>query len=284
MDFYSSSLSPVFHSKIRKCYNCKKLSENMMLCSRCKVFAFCSKDCQVSAWKRVHKSSCKPMNPNTPREIDTYKKALEPDELFHFITKITKIHDDISLDQLYKYILIKPRNGNNNMVNDIVGIEDDKDLDIYMAPTDEIEGESEEHGNKVRQALGNIYERYNFPTTLGRSNIPGFSSRLGYNDYNIVAHFDDCCKNSDANPNPTADTLLMTKGLRGNVILVAFNGSAVYGSLVVPMTLRDIFWYAQHTYECGAKNCVPERAHFENIERMEVAQWMSSKNFQTISI
>ena len=224
------------------------------------------------------------MNPNTPREIDTYKKAFEPDELFHFITKITKIHDDSSLDQLYKYILIKPRNGNDSMVNDIVGIEDDKDLDIYSAPTDEIEGESDEHRIKVRQALSNIYKRYNWPTRLGRSNLPGFSARRGYNDFNIFAHLDDCCKNSDANPNPTADTLLMTKGLRGNVILIAFKGFDVYGDPVVPMNLRDIFWYAQHIYECGAKNCVPERVHFDNIQRMEVSNWLRSKNFQTISI
>jgi len=225
------------------------------------------------------------MNPNTPREIDTYKKAFEPDQLFHFITKITKIHDDSSLDKLYKYILIKPRNGNDNMVNDIVGIEDDKDLDIYTTPTDEIEGDNEAYHNKVSQALGNIYERYNFQSlSLGRSAIPGFSARLGYNDYNIFAHFDDSCKNSDANPNPTADTLLMTKGFRGNVILIAFKGSDVYGNVVVPMNIRDIFWYAQHTYECGAKNCVPERAHFDNIERMEVSNWLRSKNFQTFCI
>jgi hypothetical protein len=182
------------------------------------------------------------------------------------------------------FISIKPRNGNDSMFNDIVGIKDDKDLDIYTAPTDEIEGESDEHRNKVQQALSNVYERYNFPTVLGRSSLPGFPPRFGYNDYKVFAHFDDCCRNSDANPNPTADTLLMTKGLRGNVILIAFKGFDVYGNPVVPMNLRDIFWYAQHTYECGAKNCVPERAHFDNIQRMEVSNWLKSKKIQTISL
>lgn len=232
------------------------------------------------------------MNPNTPREIETWNMAFdETDGVFNFITKETKIHDDNSLDRQYKYILIKPRTG-NSMVNDVVGILDDKDLDTYTAPTDNIDEcskgewrERREHDQKVNEALCKIKKRYKFPTNIERYSLPGFSARLEYNDYYVYAYFDDNCKNSDAPLNPTADVLLMTKGMRGNLILVAYKlDRENENTEVVPMSLRDIFWYAQHTYHCGTKDCVPERAHFENIQRLEVSNWLSSNNFRTLSL
>jgi len=209
---------------------------------------------------------------------------MEPDGIFHYITKISKIHDDNSLDHLYKYILIKPRGNNGLMIEDVVGINEDSDLDTYTTPIDKKEGESDEYEIKLNKAVANICKRYSFPTILGRSNLPGFAARLQYNDYNIFAYFDDNCKNSDAAPNPSADVLLMTKNMRGNVILIAYKGHGVYGSEVIPISLRDVYWLMQHIYDCGAKGCIPERAHFDNIERREVANWLSSKNVKTYNL
>ena len=50
MDFYSNELSPVFHTKIRKCYHCKEVCNTVNVCSSCKVFAYCSRDCQLKSW------------------------------------------------------------------------------------------------------------------------------------------------------------------------------------------------------------------------------------------
>jgi hypothetical protein len=157
------------------------------------------------------------------------------------------------------------------MIDDVVGIKDDEDLDIYTSCKDDDANDD---------ALCNIRKRYKFPTTMDRVNLPGYSASNEYNEYNIFAYCDDNCRNSDAPLNPTADILLMTsktsQKLRGNVLLIAYKG--VHNAEVVPMSLRDIYWLIQHIYECGSKGCVPERVHFYNLQRSELANWLASKN------
>jgi hypothetical protein len=40
------------------CANCFGCIENMKLCTRCKIVAYCGRDCQVLHWKRLHRGSC----------------------------------------------------------------------------------------------------------------------------------------------------------------------------------------------------------------------------------
>eukprot|EP00536_Pseudo-nitzschia_multiseries_P001996 jgi/Psemu1/301159/fgenesh1_kg.26_\ len=40
------------------CANCTKLLPKMNQCSRCRMVKYCSRECQSSHWKKVHKSSC----------------------------------------------------------------------------------------------------------------------------------------------------------------------------------------------------------------------------------
>jgi len=41
-----------------RCANCTKLLPKMNQCSRCKIVKYCSRDCQSSHWRKVHKQSC----------------------------------------------------------------------------------------------------------------------------------------------------------------------------------------------------------------------------------
>ena len=76
------------------CANCTKKMPNMNRCSQCKMVNYCSRDCQSSHWKKVHKSSCtkaqplslyKCMNGNdgffiSPDECRALQNALSKDE------------------------------------------------------------------------------------------------------------------------------------------------------------------------------------------------------------
>ena len=77
-----------------RCANCTKLFPKMNQCSRCKIVKYCSRDCQSSHWKKVHKESCtkaialplyKIMNGNdgfymSPEECRALQMALSKDE------------------------------------------------------------------------------------------------------------------------------------------------------------------------------------------------------------
>ena len=80
-----------------RCANCTKLFPTMSRCSRCKIVKYCSRDCQSSHWKKVHKQSCvkaqplalyKSMNGNdgflmTPDECKVLANALSEHESIH---------------------------------------------------------------------------------------------------------------------------------------------------------------------------------------------------------
>jgi len=49
------------HPKSRQCDGCGKTRKSPLLtCVRCKLFYYCTKDCQVKHWKRAHKFHCMP--------------------------------------------------------------------------------------------------------------------------------------------------------------------------------------------------------------------------------
>ena len=80
-----------------RCANCTKLLPKMSRCSRCKIVKYCSRECQSSHWKKVHKQSCvkaqpfalyKSMNGNdgflmTPDECKGLAEALSEHESIH---------------------------------------------------------------------------------------------------------------------------------------------------------------------------------------------------------
>ena len=226
------------------------------------------------------------MNPNTPREIDTWNNAFnEPDGLFPFILQFV---DNESLDKLYNYILIKPKDG--NIVNDIVGIEDDKDLLTFTTCPDEAIDDSTDTYSPSKleeylQAKHSICKTYEFPTEIQKVDVPGFSGDE-YNEYNLCVYIDDNCRNSECSINPSGDILLMNqerKGLRGNIILFACKGH-FNNPEIVPICRRDVYVLLQHIHACSAKKCVPERIHFANILKSELANWLQSSNFHIVNM
>jgi len=40
------------------CKNCSKALQKPFVCARCKTATYCSKDCQIKAWKAGHKGEC----------------------------------------------------------------------------------------------------------------------------------------------------------------------------------------------------------------------------------
>mmetsp|Transcript_22868 Transcript_22868/g.26109 ORF Transcript_22868/g.26109 Transcript_22868/m.26109 type:complete len:256 (+) Transcript_22868:55-822(+) len=48
----------------KACATCGIVSENIMLCSRCKDESYCSRNCQKKRW-RIHKNVCQPPNTNS---------------------------------------------------------------------------------------------------------------------------------------------------------------------------------------------------------------------------
>lgn len=49
----------------RECHHCKKMSKGCKVCSGCKAFLYCSRECQVANWKE-HKSECKRASERAP--------------------------------------------------------------------------------------------------------------------------------------------------------------------------------------------------------------------------
>ena len=46
------------NSNATLCGNCSKALQKPLVCARCKTTTYCSKDCQIKAWKAGHKGDC----------------------------------------------------------------------------------------------------------------------------------------------------------------------------------------------------------------------------------
>lgn len=54
--------------KVTECHHCKKPTDKNLVCSRCKVATFCSKQCNAAAWHDGHKHECKGMAAREKKE------------------------------------------------------------------------------------------------------------------------------------------------------------------------------------------------------------------------
>ncbi len=78
----------------RKCCSCGNINNSMLVCSKCKVFAYCNQHCQRSHWS-IHKKCCVIMERVPPPPED--------------ITFSVSIKDYPDIDERYKYMLIFPQ-------------------------------------------------------------------------------------------------------------------------------------------------------------------------------
>mmetsp|Transcript_18951 Transcript_18951/g.31890 ORF Transcript_18951/g.31890 Transcript_18951/m.31890 type:complete len:625 (-) Transcript_18951:1419-3293(-) len=64
----------VYHIK-KTCWQCKQNKDNISLqvCGKCNVASYCSRDCQVEAWKQGHKTACK----NLRSKFEEFQKSLK---------------------------------------------------------------------------------------------------------------------------------------------------------------------------------------------------------------
>ena len=62
------------------CDNCCKAMQMRLVCARCKTATYCSKDCQIKAWKAGHKGECVAAaraSTGTAAALRDFSKAIE---------------------------------------------------------------------------------------------------------------------------------------------------------------------------------------------------------------
>jgi hypothetical protein len=59
------------------CLNCDKNDVKLLLCARCKIARYCSRDCQI-ADRSNHRGGCIDPASDGPWRSDKYKKAVDP--------------------------------------------------------------------------------------------------------------------------------------------------------------------------------------------------------------
>ncbi|KAF1982608.1 hypothetical protein K402DRAFT_424365 [Aulographum hederae CBS 113979] len=62
--------------ELNYCGFCGKSKTDLQLCARCKVRAYCSKECQKKAWK-VHKTFCVPKDKSTQKQLEAAETMLD---------------------------------------------------------------------------------------------------------------------------------------------------------------------------------------------------------------
>jgi len=73
-----AELSPDLLSH-RECHNCRKLCSDPKRCSSCKAAYYCSRECQVAAWRAGRKNQCK--SANVTRKVEKKEKKVADKKL-----------------------------------------------------------------------------------------------------------------------------------------------------------------------------------------------------------
>ena len=306
-----------FTSQFRRCGWCNSLKESgqYSTCSKCKVVAYCNRDCQAKHWKAVHKSTCKQAVPVTVPSPDYNNNIMD---------------DNHELDVFYKYILLKPVDPNAQLTkkewqDTVQGITDPdiiKELDNFM------QREHEEHEEILCSEL--VQSSFNW-VSCKISVVPGYSSR--YNGYNLVGLYDKSYQiNSKLGLNINAGFLFMQAGdWYGNTILCCTMNNDDISALsntgiiednlmvensssnsnhtisssnnhtttdihnsdniteeyknkltLVAITRNQVLLTIEHHADTSKAYIVPERVRFENISRAAALISFKKENFQVL--
>lgn len=110
------SLDPNLLSN-QECHNCRKLVKDPKTCSACKVAVYCSKDCQIAAWKCGHKRECKQAKMNRKTKDKEKKKhaakhdtaipvdaTLDPRNLWQTADKLVRKKGDLQ-EAVFQYLV-----------------------------------------------------------------------------------------------------------------------------------------------------------------------------------
>jgi hypothetical protein len=254
-----------FQNTNRRCCGCRNIISigEYLKCSKCKVCIYCSKNCQVNHWKLCHKKTCKKQLISPPKEEDC---------MF--------VGDEIGLDILYKYIIIKSGNPLNRIefMASMIGIEEDFDLDYIHSLNGCLDKDSNEVNTKTYH---NLIEKYNWKNDISRISVPGYSH--DYNGINLFAYHD---KESNINKelinNNSAAMILMQPDFFGNIVLCCStpldcNDSSPENEIPIKICKRDILSIVMLNNECSINNNVSDRIFFNNIMNEEALLFFKSK-------
>jgi len=71
-----------------KCALCSKTCADLLVCARCKVENYCSKKCQVSAWRNGHKRTCLPKD--TIAALETLSRLFDAEDWLQMVEHETR--------------------------------------------------------------------------------------------------------------------------------------------------------------------------------------------------
>ena len=254
-----------FHSDDRRvCCACGRIDSDLSVCTKCKVYRYCNRDCQAKHWK-VHKKSCKAQAviPLMATACNLATKRVEMEA------------DDPDLDEPYRYIVVSPMpsvRSEQDFWRTARGVKNDQELDTllrYSGSTDEMTDDE-----KAQRSV--LEARYEWPNGMTFAVVPGYNSE--YNDVDMYAFFDDLCAvNPEVSPNATAGYVLMKEdtACRG---VVVFAAKTRVGNAQLELTRRDVLLLAEYNSALSSMGVVSSRIHFENIRRAEsLAHLQSTK-------
>lgn len=266
-------ISNSFRNTNRRCCGCRNLISigNYLKCSKCKVCIYCTKNCQVNHWK-IHKKTCKKQLKSPPKEDDCMFEG-----------------DEIDLDILYKYIIIKSGNplNRNEFMASMIGIEEDFDLDYLHSFNGCIDKDLNEVNNKT---FNNLIEKYNWKSDINRISVPGYSH--DYNGINLFAYYDkEGIINKELIINNSAAMILMQPKFYGDIVLCSStpldcNDSSPENEIPIRISKRDILSIVMLNNECSINNTISDRICFNNIMKEESLIYFKSKlnNNNTVNI
>lgn len=191
----------MFKETTRKCGFCHAVGCGFMACARCKVYVYCSKTCQAAHWGSAHKKTCKALVP-------------PPDEKETAIPR--RIEDDLDLEVLYKYILIKPQEDQtlDGLHKTTCGIAESICLDSL------VECDSVEDLDGV--VLSELQLGFGLGPDIATCVVAGYSFEYD-GQHQLLAYYNETSSSAGQPDNATASSVLMKLPgeVRGNAILVA---------------------------------------------------------------
>lgn len=274
-----------FHSEVnRACCSCGLIGSKLSSCSKCKVYRYCSRECQSKHWKN-HKKTCKAPSSSAPPMQEICPLAIVRDDMEK---------DDSDLDEKYKYIVVSPLpvKCQQDFWLTARGVNDDCELDTLLAYNGSVVSVTEEEQGQ----LSVLRERYQWPGGIFSAVVPGYSADWGGTD--LYAFFSDSCTTEvgatcqPLAPNATAGYALMKAdtACRGVVVFAAkvrVGGSVALTSScgeseAVRISRRDILLLAEYNFALGGLGTVSARVHFENIRRAESLAHLRSQSYTII--
>jgi hypothetical protein len=284
-----------FTSPYRRCGDCGRLRTkgHYSICSKCKVFVYCNKECQANHWKADHKSTCKPQTAAVPHR-PTYPA-------------FDLVHDGKStledLDRPYQFIALAPHSNKHvkpskeDWQNTVQGVQDPSVCSALAERflTSKTRKISKAATATLQQAFGwneiagscppGYSARFNGYALRGIYD-DGFQSRpdLGQNvNAAYIYHADAATWNGPLVLCCTADTADMAAAASGSEPPSADMAHPMENERAVCLTRRQVLDMIEYHVLCGTEHqAVPDCVRHENISRAAALKMFKNEKYHVL--